>query len=159
MKRVALVLILIAILCGQSIRPASALCLGCSCTVQSTPVTFPSYSFLTGATTSATISYNCSGGVGLTVAVQIALSAGRGTFAQRYMQVGTTGDKLDYALTTPLGQPFGDGTSGTSEYSSSSIFGILGTLLGGATVNGAIPSNQNVHSGNYTDSLVETISF
>jgi spore coat protein U-like protein len=157
MKRLILALMLVAVIIGQTARPASAVCTSCSCNVQSSSLTFPSYTFLLAASSSSTMGYSCTGNVGATVAVQISLSAGSGSYAQRTMT--GPGTPLNYQLYTPLGLVFGDGTVGTGNYTGAGLIGLFGTLAGGALVNGTIPANQAVKSGQYNDSLIETISF
>jgi spore coat protein U-like protein len=103
-----------------------------------------------------TVTASCSGGGGGAVLppLQLALSTGDGSYAQRRMEKGA--DTLDYQvfLNAGLTQIWGDGSGATA---------IASTGGGTASQNfagyGAISPGQWVSAGSYADSLTVTVSY
>lgn len=104
--------------------------------------------------TTGTIAYHCTkvGGVQI---MQLSLSTGSGTFANRTLRLG--GNVLNYNLypTAANSQVWGDGTGGTYLYSIDPVDKQVDTL----TVYGTIPPGQDVGVGSYTDSITVTMNF
>ena len=84
--------------------------------------------------------------------VQVALSAGNGTFDARRMLNGT--HSLFYNLYLDAGRLslWGDGSPGTN------VLGLSGSG-GNYTIYGRIPARQNVRSGLYSDTIVVSLTF
>jgi len=125
---------------------------GRACVINTTSVNFGSYDVFSNAASDSTgnIDVNCPGGVGYT----IGLSAGSGTYSQRFMRNGA--NTINYNLYTAANREFvweDASTSGTT------VSGI-GT---GANVNhvvyGRIPPRQNVRAGSYRDTVILIITF
>ena len=145
--------------------PASALlCVGCACTVSTSPVAFGAYAPLSGAVDLATgnVAVRCTTTLGLLVSFTIDLGTGSsGSFTPRKMASGI--NRLDYNLYTSSAYTsiWGDGAGGTADVGS----GDVGLSLASATtvnypVYGRIPASQKtVPPGGYSDSVVVTITF
>ena len=123
-----------------------------ACTIQAGTLTFAAY---TGAAIQATGTFtvNCTNNGDYT----IALNAGAGTgasFATRYMMNGTY--KLGYNIYTTTGDTtvWGDGTGSTA-----TVAGVGTGSSQTISVYGAIPANEAAISGNYTDTVVATITY
>jgi spore coat protein U-like protein len=137
------------------------------CSVSSTGVAFGIYDPTTAAATDSTgnltlVCTHVSGG-GQRVNYSVALSAGNsGTFTQRWMRAGTS--TLNYNLfdTAARARIWGDGSAGTVVISD-------GFAVGPGQGNnrrevvypiyGRIPAQQAVATGNYSDTIVVTLTF
>lgn len=127
---------------------------GAGCTVSSSGVAFGSYSVfgVSATNTTGTVAYSCTLPAD---APSIALGAGNSlAFSTRLLR-SAAGDSLQYNLCRDAGcaSVWGDGTAGTS------LVQAGGASSGEATIFGRIPARQNVRAGDYTDSIVLTISF
>jgi spore coat protein U-like protein len=137
------------------------------CSVSSTGVAFGIYDPTTTAATDSTgnltlVCTHVSGG-GQRVNYSVALSTGSsGTFTQRWMRSGTS--TLNYNLfdTAARARIWGDGSAGTALISG-------GFAVGPGQGNnrrevvypiyGRIPAQQAVATGNYSDTIVVTLTF
>jgi len=137
------------------------------CSVSSTGVAFGIYDPTTAAATDSTgnltlVCTHVSGG-GQRVNYSVALSAGSsGTFTQRWMRSGMS--TLNYNLfdTAARARIWGDGSAGTAVISD-------GFAVGPGQGNnrrevvypiyGRIPAQQAVATGNYSDTIVVTLTF
>jgi spore coat protein U-like protein len=123
---------------------------GAACTVSTTSVAFNPYNVF------ATLNNDITGTITIrcnpTAAYSLSLSTGAGTYGSRALVNGPY--TLGYNLYTDATRVtiWGDGSAGTS------------TVSGNAknathTVYGRIPARQNAHTGNYTDTIVVTITY
>lgn len=154
-----------ALLLGST--QANALCLLCSCTVSSQPVTFGVYNPLSGtsASGSGNVRLSCSGLSLASVGISIALSPGLYgvTAAARQMAKGTS--RLNYALYgpsggNPCGGLWGDGSGGTGLLSGTLSLNLFGLVTMDQQVCGSIPANQTTVSvGTYTDSVAVVVTY
>ena len=144
---------LVAMACIADPSRVGALALGC--TVATPTLTFGTYAPLSGApqTANGTVTVNCTVGA----SVQIALSSGNGTFAQRTL-LGPAPAFLTYNLYTDaaFSTVWGDGTLGTQ-----TVLVNVPLLLtpASATIYGMIPGAQNVPVGSYSTTITTTITF
>jgi spore coat protein U-like protein len=121
-----------------------------SCSVSGVGIAFGSYDVFNSVDTDSTgsVTVSCHSGA----SYSIALSAGAGTFASRFM-TGAAG-QLRYNLFTDAQRltVWGDGTSGSTTVS--------GTGTGGSyTVYGRIPALQNAPAGSYSDTITVTVTY
>jgi spore coat protein U-like protein len=126
-----------------------------SCTITTSDLAFGVYSTISGGSLdgSSTIQIRCT----LNAAYSVSLNAGTtsgGSIASRLMANG--GSTLGYNLYTSNARTtvWGDGTSG-----SSTVAGTGTGLSANLTVYGRINGAQNVAAGNFTDTVIATISF
>src|SRR5690606_15265882 len=151
-------------ICSQSIM---ALCLGCSCSVNSNSVAFGTYNPIANvpSNTLGTITFTCQALISLLDApYTISLSKGNGpAFNDRRMSVPNDPNALKYNLyTSPARtQIWGNGTGGTSSVRGQIAFlRLLQTVTVNHTIYGNIPTNQTaVKAGNYSDNINITISY
>lgn len=137
-----------------------------SCNASSSALAFGSYdpSRPTASDAQASISVTCTYLLSLgtaTVAYQITLSPGGGSYAQRRMSAG--GDNLRYNLYADAAatQIWGDGSAGTVTVSDSYQlgFGLLGSKTVSYPVYGRVPAGQTVPAGAYADSVTVTVTY
>lgn len=124
-----------------------------ACSINSANFAFGGYSIFNDSdkTSSASINVSCT----TTTNINIQLNPGNsGNYASRYMLQGTS--KLYYNVFLDVGMTsvFGDGTSGTSQYS-----GIVGTTPINIPVYGKIPAKQQIAMGTYIDTLTVDLFF
>lgn len=142
-----------------------ALCLGCSCSVNTSAVAFGSYNPLSTAQVESTgnIAITCQAILSLLDApYTIALNKGNSTtFSPRKMSNGL--NTLNYNLyTSPARtQIWGDNTNGSNIVTGKVEFL---RLLQNVTVNhpvyGSIPGSQStVQTGNYSDTVIVTVTY
>lgn len=155
----ALAILGVSLLLGST--TASGLCVLCSCTITSTPISFGNYDPLSpiALTSTGTLGFSCNLGVSLGgINFTIALNTGSsGAFAARTMKNG--GNTLSYNLYTAASDTtvWGDGTAGTSTVTGT--YPSTGAPPVNTTVYGLIPAQQNVLSGSYSDSITATVTF
>ena len=132
-----------------------------NCTIATAPVAFGAYDPVSANATTAlngtgTVSVTCTNGASTTVTLGQGANAGGGSTAAapaRRLKDGGT-DFLTYSLysdngrTTVWGDTAGTGVAHTG----------TGTLTA-LTVYGAVNAGQNVPAGNYSDTVVATITF
>lgn len=127
-----------------------------ACTVAATNVAFGSITPAATGTAAATgtLTSTCT----KTTPYTLSINAGAGTFAQRTMAGGTSGntDKLNYNLYTSNAYTsvFGDGTTSTANVS------LVGTgAAQTTTVYGQLPLNQYLKPDTYSDTLTVTLAY
>lgn len=124
---------------------------GCpACVVSAVSINFGSYDpfFQQSLDSTGSIYVSCDAAT----AYSIALSPGRGAYTSRAMANGS--HELHYNLYTGVAHAtvWGDGTVGTATVAASG-------MSDEHTVYGSIPAGQNVFSGNYSDTIVVTLTF
>ena len=132
--------------------------IGASCTISASNIDFGTTSSLASAIpSSGSLSVNCTSGAAYTIAMNAGTSAGN-TVAARKMSIGGTGAGVIgyqlYQSNSPLGTPWGDGTSGT--------FTELGTGTGSTQtipVYAQIPVQATPATGSYFDTVTATITY
>lgn len=127
-----------------------------NCTVSATAVTFGNYDPLAAAPLNGNgdITVTCNGRGTFTVALSTGQS---GSYAPRYMTGGSGGgDRLGYNLYTDAAHTivFGDGTEGTETESKN-----FKNNTSHLTVHGQIPAMENIAAGNYSDTILVTVTF
>lgn len=129
--------------------------LAANCTITANSVKFGNYNPVSGAplNKNGRITAVCNGKGTLTVSLSTGQS---GSYTPRYMISGTTTDHLDYNLYTKAARTiiFGDGTAGTQTVSKN-----YNNNKKNFPVYGQIPALENVAAGNYSDSIIVTITF
>jgi spore coat protein U-like protein len=133
-----------------------------SCAVSATAVNFGIYDPLSSsaAQSAGTVSVDCQVFVvGLFVSWTLTLSTGSsGSYAARQLKSGMT--SLSYNIYTNAARTsvWGDGTSGTNMVSANTFL-IVGSNTVNYTAYGSIPAAQDRPAGNYTDTLVLTMTY
>jgi spore coat protein U-like protein len=132
-----------------------------NCTIATAPVAFGAYDPVTANAATAlngtgTVSVTCTSGASTTVTLGQGANAGGGSTAAapaRRLKDGGT-DFLTYSLYSDTGRTtvWGD-TAGTGVAHTGT-----GTLTA-LTVYGAVTAGQNVPAGNYSDTVVATVTF
>lgn len=161
-KTIGMLSILCLGMCSQSVM---ALCVGCSCSANSSSLAFGTYNPIANSqiNTTGNIAVTCRAVLSLLDApYTISLSKGNSTlYSPRKMSNGI--GTLDYNLYTlpERTQIWGDGTGGTSTVSGQIKFlQLLQNVTVNHTIYGSIPANQTaVKAGNYTDTVIVTISY
>jgi spore coat protein U-like protein len=124
-----------------------------ACSISSNNFAFGAYNPLSGGikTSSANIGISCTA----TTNVTLQLSPGNsGNFASRYMLKGSEQMNYNIYLDVGMNSIFGDGSSGTSQYT-----GVAGTSPTNVTIYGKIPAGQNISVGQYNDTINIQIFF
>ena len=124
-----------------------------------TSVAFGSYDVLNASNTdsSGNVGILCTYSPSRSVTMSIGASPNSGGFNPRKMKLTSGSDLLSYNLYTTASRNiiWGDGTQGTST--------VTKTCMRNVTMNfpiyGRIPASQDVSAGNYSETLVVTISF
>ena len=135
-----------------------------TCTVSASGIAFGIYNPLSPTGDSAVGSWNVTcnaiGSGSATVAGTLTLSAGSsGSYAARTMKSGTQALQYNIFTSPSHTQVIGDGSSGTFALSDSGtvtagqVYQISGSLYG------FMPPSQDVVAGNYTDSIVVTVTY
>ena len=129
-----------------------------NCSASATVVAFGTYTPLTTATSTGTISVACTGVSGSNSATAALSSGMSGTFTARTMSNGT-GGTLSYNLYTTAADSvvWGDGTGG-SQTQTLAINGPPGNVTVNATVYGLVPS-QDPRPGSYLDTITVTVNY
>jgi spore coat protein U-like protein len=132
-----------------------------NCLVTATDLAFGGYDGTAAKTGTAGISVRCTSGASFSVALNAGTTTG-GTFAQRLL-AGSGANRLQYNLYTTVGATtiWGDNSTGTGIMS-----GTGGGMASGSavpfTVFGVLPDNafnQGAPSGNYSDSILVTVTY
>lgn len=136
-----------------------------SCTVSSPTLPFGVYDPLavTPLDMTATLTVTC-GGIGglLGVLVSYTVSASTGnsgSFASRHLVNATETLNYNVFLNAARTQIWGDGTGGTFLISGSMLLSLLISQTHTHTLYGRIPAGQNPAWGNYSDTLILTVTF
>lgn len=161
MKRMSCLLAPLAALSVPS--PAEAACnglAGCSCTVTASGVSFGNYNPLssTANDVTGTVRVNCTLLLALAGSFTVDLSAGAsGSTSQRRLRRGT--DSLTYNLYTDAArtQIWGDGAGGSTRVTRN--FAALLSFADTMTVYARLPARQNVSAGNYSDTIIVTVTY
>jgi spore coat protein U-like protein len=135
-----------------------------TCTVSASGIAFGIYNPLNPTGDSAVgawnVTCNAIGSGSATVAGTLTLSTGfSGSYASRTMKSGTQALKYNIYTSPSYTQVIGDGSAGTFALSDS------GTVTAGQTyqINGSfygfMPALQDVSAGNYSDSIVVTVTY
>jgi len=132
-----------------------------SCTVSSTGVSFGAYDVFNTSDTDTTgnISVACTGLTeSSTVAYDILISTGGGSYASRAMNSG--GHLLSYNLYTNNSRSivWGDGSAGTAKISDGYGLG-LSAIIKDYSIYGRIPARQNAYVGSYNDMIIVTVNY
>jgi spore coat protein U-like protein len=142
--------------------PASALCLGCTCTASADVVSFGTYNPLgSNVDAAGNVRVTCSGLVGLTINYSIALNKGVYSASFSPRQMGSGINRLNYNLYTSnsYGTIWGDGTGGSGDISDSYII-LLSSTSRDYPVYGRIPGSQtSTKPGSYSDLITVTVTY
>lgn len=144
-RSAASTLLLAATLLGASLPAWSV-----TCSVSASGVNFGSYDVFSNVSSdgAGSVSVSCDEAA----SYSIAISAGNGSYASRWMASGA--HQLAYNLYRDASRTtiWGDGTGGSAVVSGSGS---------GAThtVYGRIPSRQNVYAGSYSDNIVVIVTY
>ncbi len=141
-----------------------ALCLGCSCNVQSVSnVAFGNYSPFSSGDIDVTgeIRVRCISTVGLFASIDLKLSTGAsGSYTPRTMMSGS--NTLNYNLYTNSSRTniWGDGTGGTSIVTNSFTLLALTAFTTSDTVYARLPAGQTSAAvGSYSDTITLTVEY
>lgn len=157
---------ILSILCMSTYSPSvMALCVLCSCSANNSSLNFGTYNPIANSQMNVTgnVAVTCRAVVSLLDApYTISLSRGSSSvFNPRRMSSNL--DTLNYNLYTSATrtQIWGDGTGGTNIVSGQiSFLQLLQNVTANHTIYGTIPANQTaVKAGNYTDTVIVTISY
>jgi spore coat protein U-like protein len=135
-----------------------------TCKVGTSGIAFGSYNPLNSAGNSAvgswTVTCNAFGSGSATVAGTLSLSTGlSGKYAARTMKSGVDALEYNIYLTPAHAQVIGDGSGGTYAPSDSGtvtagqVYQVTGNMYG------FIPGSQDVPPGNYSDSILVTVTY
>ncbi len=135
-----------------------------TCTVAATGIAFGVYNPLSPSGDSAvgswTVTCNAIGSGSATVAGTLTMSTGlSGTYAARKMKSGANSLNYNIYLTPAYSQVIGDGSAGTYAPSDSGtvtagqVYQVAGNMYG------YMPPSQDVPAGNYSDSIVVTVTY
>lgn len=140
-------------LCARVLAPALLMAMHAAwpaCAVNAGGINFGSYDpfFQQNLDSTGSIEVSCD----VTTTYSIALSPGRGAYTARVMANGS--HELLYNLFTSVTHAtvWGDGIAGTATVDASG-------MGNEHTVYGSIPAGQNAFSGNYSDTIVVTLTF
>lgn len=140
-------------LCARLLAPALLMTMNAAwpaCTVSAVGINFGSYDpfFQQNLDSTGSVEVNCD----VITTYSIALSPGRGAYTSRAMANGS--HELFYNLYTSVAHAtvWGDGTAGTATVDASG-------MDNEHTVYGSIPAGQNAFAGNYSDTIVVTLTF
>lgn len=146
-----------AALAGVLAQPVQA----ASCSVSATAVAFGTYNPFAAQSNDSTgsIGVTCTGTVLETIAYQISLSAGSGTYTTRTLKLGSRTLNYNLYVDSLYLLKWGDTSLGTSIQSAS--FPLTGLpILHTYTIYGRIPSGQTTaQAGTYSDTITVTVSY
>lgn len=129
-----------------------------SCSVVSTPLSFPAYHAFSGntATTTADVTVTCTGLLFVGASYDVRLGGGQsGSIPSRKMRQASSGSELGYQVYTQSGQVWGNGVQG-SVLQGSFLLGLL-TRSRVHPISATIPANQQVNAGAYSDAVTMTV--
>ena len=131
-----------------------------SCAVSTSGVSFGVYDVFSSGNndSTGTISVACTGLTEGTVAYDIIVSTGSGSYALRTMASGS--HQLTYNLYIDANRAivWADGSAGTGKVSDAYGLGLT-TVTRNYPIYGRIPSRQNAYVGNYSDMPIVTINY
>lgn len=131
------------------------------CEVSATGVAFGSYDAISDqhVDTLGTITVTCTGTAGDSVSLELAMSAGNGSFSGRHMTDGSRTMLYNLYKDASRSQVWGDGTGGTGTVTDS--FTMASTVeVKNYTVYGRIFGSQNqLVVQSYSDSVVVTLNY
>jgi spore coat protein U-like protein len=129
-----------------------------NCNVQANPLGFAPYDPGTGAasTGSTTLQVDCTNNVNYTLGLNGGLAAGATAFGSRALQQGTSRLGYELYLGATAIPTTGTFTAGTGDGYVGSFGGATDQVV---TINGTIPGSQSVAGGNYTDTVVATLTY
>lgn len=132
-----------------------------TCSVNTSGVSFGDYDVFNPSDndTTGNISVACAGLTeSSTVAYDILISTGGGSYASRSMTSG--GHVLTYNLYTNNSRSivWGDGSAGTAKISDGYSLG-LNTVTKDYFIYGRIPARQNAYVGSYSDTIIVTVNY
>lgn len=107
----------------------------------------------TAATGSTTIRVRCTNGTTAPIALDAGLNGGGGNCTTRAMAAGT--ERLTYGLYRSAGTDSPWGCAAGNSYSYTATNAAWNTL----TVHGVIPAEQDAPVGNYSDTVIATVTF
>lgn len=155
---------LLFIMMGYS-HSAMALCLGCTCSVGLSTISFGIYNpiLTTPAAATGNITVSCFSLVGL-FDIPYTITLGKGisnTYHSRTMTNGVGNINYNIFTTPARNVIWGDATSGTSSVAgAASLIAIAQTLTVNHPVYGSILANQpSVKPGSYTDTMTLTVTY
>jgi spore coat protein U-like protein len=131
-----------------------------NCRISTTPVNFFNYDVFSNAPTYSTgsVAVSCNNPDQHPLPVTIAInSGGSGNFNPRQMRPAAGGGRLNYYLFTNASRQtiWGDGTGGTSTVKKI----VTRSIPWNAIVYGTLPPRQNLRVGNYSDTLLVTVTW
>jgi spore coat protein U-like protein len=146
-------IVFVVVGCGLYASDASA---QASCTISATSVSFGSYNVFNGTAldSTGTVTFRCNN---QSFNISVALTRGASsTYSPRTMLKGA--EALNYNLYRNAARTtvWGDGTSGTSQYTNANPPNNSNVNL---TVYGRIPAGQDVSAGGYSDTVTAVINF
>jgi spore coat protein U-like protein len=148
--------------CVALLAPGDALALLQSCTVAATGVNFSTYNPLSASPNDATstVTVDCQNLiVGLFVNYTVSLSSGSsGNYTQRHMQSGSSTLNYNLFLTASHTTVWGDGSGGTGTNGLAAIL-IVGDTQTPYTAYGRIFAGQDRAAGNYSDTIIVTLTY
>lgn len=136
--------------CGTVLSPLS---------VSATSVNFGTYDPVSGAAMEATgtVTIACDLGADVVPALTVSLSSGAATnFTPRTMTLGVSALAYNLFTAASLTSIWGDGTNDTEPRTSDGLL-VLGNVE--MTIYGAVPPEQFVQSGAYTDTIIITVEY
>lgn len=129
-----------------------------SCSVASTPISFPAYHAFSGnaSATTANVTVSCTGLLFIGASYNVQLGGGQsGSITSRKMRQASTSSELGYQVYTQGGQVWGNGVQG-STIQGSFVLGLL-TRSRVHPISATIPAGQQVNTGEYKDSVTMTV--
>jgi spore coat protein U-like protein len=150
----ALIVVGLALMPGR----AQAACPNCQCDASVSSLNFGTYNPVDPSPTrvTAALQISCANiPAGEAIGVNVALSGGKGSYAQRQMIQGS--DRLGYNLYADPAHTavWGNGADGSTEVGST----VAGSSRRTLTIFGEIPALQAVPAGAYFDIIVATVSY
>ena len=131
------------------------------CTVSVSGVAFGNYNSISSqnADTLATISVTCTGTTGDNVSLQLAMSAGNGSFSNRQMTAGAYTMLYNLFMDSSRSVVWGDGTGGTGTLTDSFTMD-SSVVVKNYTVYGRVFGNQNqLVAQFYSDNVVVSLTY
>ena len=158
MMRLRLLIVIAAI----ALPAAPSLAASATCVASTANVVFGTYNPMSTtaatATGSVTVACTMTSGISLVTAYTIALSKGLGSYTTRTVSTGSS--TLNYNLYTGSSYAtiWGDGTASTSTVNDGYLLGIS-TVTRNYPVYGRMPALQNAAAGDYSDTIIVTVTY